>query len=240
MAVQYGAFSNERLTGRLVMANAGFAPLEGCRGYQVTEMLRRSEAFLEELERRRSVRKFSDRPVPQKVVENCLRAAATAPSGANLQPYHFVVVTDPQTKHEIRLAAEAEEREFYARRATPEWLERLAPLGTDAHKPFLEIAPVLIAIFVQRYTLLAGGRRFVHPYAAESTGIATGVLITALHHAGLATLPHTPSPMGFLSRILHRPANERPFLLLVTGYPAEDTVVPVLERKSLTQIATFV
>jgi nitroreductase len=156
-----------------------------------------------------------------------------------MQPWHFVVVSDPERKRRIREAAEQEEREFYERRATPEWLKALEPLGTDSEKPFLEEAPYLIAIFAERYGQLPDGTKVKHYYVAESVGIATGMLITALHHAGLATLTHTPSPMGFLNEILDRPANERPFLLLVVGYPAEDAEVPDIRKKALPQIASF-
>jgi nitroreductase len=202
-------------------------------------MLRRAASFCAEMRRRRTVRSFSPRPVPREVIELCLRAAATAPNGANLQPWHFVVVSDPALKRRIREAAEVEEREFYTRRAPPEWLEALAPLGTDEHKPFLESAPYLIAIFAQTYGVLPDGRKVKHYYATESVGIATGILITALHHAGLATLTHTPSPLAFLNRILNRPAHERPFLLLVVGYPAADAQVPVITKKALDEIVTF-
>jgi nitroreductase len=178
--------------------------------------------------------------VPRSVIEACLRTAGTAPSGANQQPWHFVAVSDPAVKSHIRQAAEAEEREFYERRASQEWLDALAPLGTDAHKPFLEIAPYLIAIFAQTYGMGADGGKIKHYYVTESVGIATGLLIAALHHAGLATLTHTPSPMGFLNEILGRPANERPFLLLVVGYPAENAQVPAITKKALEEIATFV
>ena len=207
--------------------------------YPVEEMATRAAAFRALLAQRRTVREYSDRPVPRWIIEDCLRAAGSAPSGANQQPWHFVVVADPEIKRRIRTAAEAEEREFYERRAPDEWLEALAPLGTDAAKPFLERAPYLIAIFVQRYGLGAGGRRIKHYYATESVGIATGLLITALHHAGLATLTHTPSPMDFLNEILARPVNERPFLLLVVGYPAADATVPDIQRKPLDEIATW-
>jgi iodotyrosine deiodinase len=217
-----------------------FVPLAGYREYPHSEMVERAEAFAAELSRRRSVRQFSDRPVPRTVIEACLRAAASAPSGANLQPWHFVVVGDAATKARLRGAAEAEEREFYQRRAPAEWLAALAPLGTDAEKPFLEVAPWLIAVFVQRYGLLPDGTKVKHYYPIESVGIATGMLIAALHHAGLACLTHTPSPMAFLNEILDRPANERPFLLLVTGYPAADAVVPDITRKPLDQVASFV
>jgi nitroreductase len=214
-------------------------PLPGYRKYPPGEMLARAEAFAAELARRRTVRQFSDRPVARAVIETCLRAAATAPSGANLQPWHFVAVGDPEVKRRLRAAAEAEEREFYAHRAPPEWLAALEPLGTDAAKPFLETAPWLIAIFSQRYGLLPDGRKVKRYYPLESVGIATGLLIAALHHAGLATLTHTPSPMGFLNAILGRPDNERPFLLLVTGYPAVDAVVPAIERKAFAEVVTF-
>jgi iodotyrosine deiodinase len=217
-----------------------FIPLTNYREYPVEEMKRRAAAFCAEMQQRRSVRHFSDRPVPRGVIEDCLCAATAAPSGANMQPWHFVVVTDPAVKRRIRVAAEAEEQEFYQKRATPEWLEALAPLGTDEHKPFLETAPYLIIIFVQRYGTLPGGRRVKHYYALESVGIATGILITAIHHAGLVALTHTPSPMGFLNDILGRPANERPFLVLVVGYPADDAVVPDIRRKSLQEVSTFV
>ena len=167
-------------------------------------------------------------------------AAGSAPSGANSQPWHFVVVSHAATRHEIRVEAEKEEHEFYASRAPQEWLDALAPLGTDASKPFLEIAPYLIAIFAESYGQLPDGRKVKHYYVTESVGIATGMLITALHHSGLATLTHTPSPMNFLNRILNRPENERPFLLLVVGYPAENCVVPEITKKTLAEIATFI
>jgi len=221
------------------MPEAKFIKLNGYPHHPPEEMAQRAKSVYELMQTRRTVRQFSERPAPREVIENCLRTAGTAPSGANLQPWHFVAVSNPEIKRQIRIAAEAEEHEFYTRRATPEWLEALAPLGTDEHKPFLETAPYLIAIFVQTYGLLADGRRIKHYYAHESVGIATGLLITALHYAGLATLTHTPSPMSFLNEILARPANEKPFLLLVTGYPAADAVVPVIEKKSLDEIATF-
>ncbi len=196
-------------------------------------------AFAAEMRSRRTVRHFSSRAVSRGVIEQCVAAAGTAPSGANQQPWHFVVVSDPAVKREIRLAAEAEEREFYSRRATEEWLEALAPLGTDAEKPFLETAPYLIAIFAQPFGLQPNGEKVKHYYVTESVGIAAGILITALHHCGLATLTHTPSPMAFLTRILQRPPHERPFLLLVAGYPAEEATVPVISKKPLDEIASF-
>ncbi len=221
------------------MSSARFVPLSAYREYPVEQMVERAKVFYEDVRRRRTVRQFSDRPVPAAVLEYCLRAAGSAPSGANRQPWHFAVVTDPERKRRIREAAEQEEREFYQRRAPHEWLEALAHLGTNEHKPFLEIAPVLIAVFAERYALGPGGRRLRNYYVSESVGIATGILITALHHAGLATLTHTPSPMGFLNEILERPPHERPFLLLVVGYPAPDATVPDIPRRSLGEIATF-
>jgi nitroreductase len=177
--------------------------------------------------------------VPRQVIAECLLAAGTAPNGANLQPWHFVVVSDPEIKHQIRIAAEKEEYEFYHRRASQEWLDALAPFGTDEIKPYLEIAPYLIIIFAQSYALLPDGRHVKNYYVTESVGIATGILITALHNAGLASLTHTPSPMGFLNEILGRPDNERPFLVMVTGYPAEDARVPLIQKKSLQELVTF-
>lgn len=215
-------------------------PLVDYREYPVDEMQRRAEAFYAEMRRRRSVRDFSSRPVPRAIIENCLRAAGTAPNGANRQPWHFVAVSDPATKRRIREAAEAEERDFYSGRAPQAWRDALAPLGTDANKPFLETAPYLIAIFAQSYGVTADGEKIKHYYVTESVGIATGFLIAALHHAGLATLTHTPSPMGFLNDILMRPEHERPFLLLVVGYPAEDAHVPAITKKTLAEIVTFV
>ena len=229
------------LSGDGPMNEPAFIPLPGYREYPEDEMMRRARAFHGELQRRRTVRDFSGRPVPRAVIDECLGAAATAPSGANLQPWHFTVVGDPETKRRIRLAAEEEEREFYRHRAPQEWLDALAPLGTDERKPFLERAPWLIAIFAQRYGRLADGRRVKHYYPTESVGIATGMLIAALHMAGLAALTHTPSPMKFLNEILRRPkAAERPFLLLVAGYPEENATVPDIARKPLSEVVTYV
>lgn len=204
------------------------------------ELQRRAEKFYEAVRTRRTVRDFSEKSVPREVIASCLRAAGTAPSGANLQPWQFVVVEDAEIKRRIRVAAEEEERAFYETRATPEWLAALEPLGTDAAKPFLETAPYLIAIFYKNYDLLPDGRKVKNYYAQESVGIATGFLILALHAAGLASLTHTPSPMAFLNEILDRPGNERPFLLLVVGYPAADAHVPVIEKKPLEDIALFI
>ena len=206
----------------------------------IEEMRQRLNAFYEHIERRRSVREFSDRPVPRDIIETALRAANTAPSGANLQPWHFAVVSGPETKKMIREAAEVEEREFYEHRASAEWLAALEPLGTNEHKPFLETAPYLIAVFVQKFGVLPDGRKVKHYYPTESTGLAAGILITALHYAGLATLTHTPSPMKFLNEILGRPKSERPFLLLVVGYPADDARVPDIQRKPLEAFTSLI
>ena len=203
------------------------------------ELVDRARAFYESIRRRRTVREFSDAPVPREVIEHCLRAAGTAPSGANLQPWHFVAVSDPATKRRIRVAAEEEEQEFYEHRAPQEWLDALAPLGTDARKPFLERAPWLVAIFSQLHGVLDDGRKVKHYYAIESVGIATGLLIAAVHEAGLVSLTHTPSPMAFLNEILDRPANEKPFLLLVVGYPEANAVVPDITRKPLDSIVSW-
>ncbi len=203
------------------------------------EIAVRATDFLRLMQLRRTVRHFAPQPVPRQVIEHCIRAAGTAPSGANMQPWHFVAISDPDVKRQIRIAAEDEEQEFYERRAPAEWLAALAALGTDATKPFLETAPWLIAIFSQPYHTNADGTRVKHYYATESVGIATGFLIAALHHAGLATLTHTPSPMAFLNRILDRAAHEKPFLLLVVGHPADEAVVPNIRRKGLEEISTF-
>jgi len=222
------------------MANKNFIPHTDYKEYPVEEMRQRARSFYEDMKRRRTVRDFSDRPVPREVIENCLLTAGTAPNGANKQPWHFTVVSDPEVKKEIRKAAEEEEREFYQNRATDEWLEALAPLGTDADKPFLEEAPYLIAIFSESYGIKENGEKETHYYVKESVGIATGMLITAIHNVGLASLTHTPSPMGFLNKILDRPDNERPFLLLVVGYPKEGVKVPDITKKSLDEIASFI
>ena len=223
-----------------IVDNRSFFALEGYEEYPVAEMRRRIQAFFATMQRRRTVREFSNRPVPVDIIETALAAAGTAPSGANLQPWHFVVVSGAETKRRIRSAAEAEEKEFYEHRASAEWLAALEPLGTDTDKPFLETAPYLIAVFVQKFGLLPDGRTVKHYYPVESTGLAAGILITALHHAGLVCLTHTPSPMGFLNEILGRPRSERPFLLLVTGYPAKDVRVPNIARKGVSEFVSFV
>lgn len=221
------------------MPDAHFVPHLSWREYPPPEMIERARAFNALIQGRRTVREFSDRPVAREIIELCLLAAGSAPSGAALQPWHFVAVSDPGIKATIRLEAEKEEREFYNGRAPQEWLDALAPLGTDEHKAFLDIAPYLIAIFEKTHSTLDDGRRVKNYYVGQSTGIACGMLITALHASGLATLTHTPSPMGFLNRILGRPKGERPFLLLVVGYPADGVKVPDIKRKALDKIATF-
>lgn len=205
------------------------------------EMRAGGRAWLDEIARRRTVRDFSPQPVPRDLIETALRAAGTAPNGANLQPWHFVVMGDPAVKRRLREAAEAEEREFYRHRAPPSWLEALAPLGTDASKPFLETAPWVIAVFAVNSVADATGGRQPTYYAKESTGIACGFLIAALHQSGLATLTHTPSPMHFLNEICGRPVHEKPFLLVVAGYPAADARVPVFatRKKPLAEISTW-
>jgi nitroreductase len=218
-----------------------FIPLTGYREYSPEEMSARARAFADDMGRRRTVRDFSDRPVPRALIEDCLRAAGSAPSGANQQPWHFVAVSDPAIKQRIRIAAEDEEREFYEHRAPPEWLEVLRPLGTDSNKPFLETAPWLIAVFIRRFERLPDGGKRKHYYTDESVGLATGLLLAAIHHAGLVSLTHTPSPMKFLCEILGRQKDiERPFLLLVVGYPAANARVPDIVRKPLAEIASFV
>jgi iodotyrosine deiodinase len=203
-------------------------------------MQQRADDFEAQLQRRRSVRQFSDRPVPRSIIEKCLLAAGTAPSGANQQPWHFVAIADPAVKARIRTAAEAAERDFYERRAPQEWKDALKPLGTDQHKPYLETAPWLIAVFLQRYSRQADGRKVKHYYTDESVGIALGLLIAAVHMAGLVSLTHTPSPMGFLCDILGRPKDlERPYMLLVVGYPDPRATVPDIRRKPLAAIAEF-
>ena len=221
------------------MSKSNFVPHTDYEEYPVEEMRERAQSFYNDLKRRRTIREFSDRKPPREVIEDCLLAAGTAPNGANMQPWHFVVVENQDIKKKIREAAEEEEKEFYERRATEEWLKALEPLGTDENKPFLEEAPYLIAIFSESYGLTEDGDKVRNYYVKESVGIATGMLITAVHNAGLASLTHTPSPMGFLNDILDRPDNERPFLLLVVGYPKEDATVPDITKKPLDEIATF-
>jgi iodotyrosine deiodinase len=214
-------------------------PLAGYREFTDEEMRERAGAFLERMRARRTVRDFSDRSVPRDVLERCLLAAGTAPNGANRQPWRFVAVGDPDIKRRIREEAEKEERAFYHGRAPREWLEALAHLGTDEHKPFLERAPWLVVVFGESYERRSDGRKLKNYYVTESVGIATGILVTALHQAGLVTLTHTPSPMKFLNEVLGRPENERPFLILVVGHPAEGATVPDITKKPLNDIAVF-
>ncbi|MEP4484788.1 MAG: nitroreductase family protein [Halioglobus sp.] len=206
------------------------------------ESMRRAQAYYDSIAQRHTVRHFTDEPVDRAVIEACLLAAGTAPSGANNQPWHFACVSDSSTKKKIREAAEAEEREFYSGKASDEWLNDLKKIGTDANKPFLETAPWLIAIFAERYGVDEEGVKHKNYYTPESVGIATGFLINALHEAGLATLTHTPNPMKFLSQILDRPLNERPYILLVVGHPAEDAMIPraAMIKKPLERIASFI
>lgn len=216
----------------------GFKPLEYTPPGS-DSMLENSQKFFATMQQRRTVRDFSSREVPQSIIENAIATAATAPSGANMQPWHFVAVSSQEIKQKIRLAAEREERALYNHRASDEWLDALAPLGTDASKPFLETAPWLIAVFSQKFTITENGHKRKNYYTPESVGIATGFLIAALHNAGLATLTHTPSPMTFLRQTLDRPDHEKPFLLLVTGYPADDCMVPDISRKPLQEILSI-
>ena len=222
--------------------SADYVPLEGYETLSEAEMQKRAEAVFETLRKRRTIRDFSDKPVPIELIETCIKAAGTAPSGANHQPWHFVAISNAETKRKIRIAAEAEEKEFYDKRASDEWLEALAPLGTDASKPFLETAPWLIAVFSQKRGGEVAGQDKKNYYVTESVGLATGMLITALHSAGLGTLTHTPAPMNFLREICGRPNSEKPFVLMVVGYPKEDAQVPkhALVKKSLSEISTFI
>lgn len=220
------------------MSKAAFQPLE-FEALPPEEMTNRAESFRRLMARRRTVRDFSDRPVPRALIETAVMTAASAPSGANQQPWTFACVSDAEIKRRIRIAAEEEEKAFYGGRAGEEWLGALAPLGTDWQKPFLETAPWLIAIFGQRFGVSGAGERIKHYYMPESVGIATGFLIAALHQAGLATLTHTPSPMGFLNGILGRPDHEKALILLVVGYPDEKAMVPAIGRKPLEQVAVF-
>ena len=216
-------------------------PLSDYIEYPVEEMVSRSENFYLDIKRRHTIRSFSDRPVPKKIIENCIKAAATAPSGANHQPWHFVAVSSADIKKQIREQAEHHERGFYEGRAGDEWLGALKELGTDANKPYLEHAPWLIAIFSQKKGGISEEDKNTNYYVHESVGIATGILITALHNAGLATLTHTPKPMSFLNKVCKRGDNERAYMLLIAGYPSEDATVPAHAqvKKSLTDIATF-
>ena len=221
------------------MSDYPFIKLNKYPRFTAAQMLYKSQQFYNLMSKRRSVRHFADDPVPREVIINCIKTAATAPNGANMQPWHFVLVSEAKTKKKIRLAAEREEHDFYNKRATAEWLKALAPLATDESKPFLEVAPYLIVIFEKRYGITKNNKKVKYYYTRESVGIATGILITALHRVGLATLTHTPSPMKFLNDILDRPVNETPFLILVVGYPEQHTKVPDISKKSLAEITSY-
>jgi len=216
-----------------------FIPLPHVSRYTENEIIKKSHEFNQLLQKRRTVRDFSDKPVAKEVIEQCILAAGSAPSGAHMQPWHFVAISNADIKAKIRKAAEIEEKEFYEHRASEEWLKALEPLGTDTNKPFLQKAPWLIAVFAERYGLSENGKRIKHYYTPESVGISCGMLISALHASGLATLTHTPSPMGFLKEILQRPANERPYLLVICGHPADDATVPDLKRLELEEVSSF-
>ena len=205
----------------------------------ISEMQSRAQSFLARMSTRRTVRNFSDRSVPKEIIEQALATAGSAPSGANRQPWHFAVAGTNEVKRRIRIGAEEEEHEFYNRRAPKEWLDALAPFGTDERKPFLEIAPWIITVFAKKIELIEDNQKQKNYYVTESVCIATGLLIAALHNAGLATLTHTPSPMKFLNEIFDRPVSEKPLMLVVTGYPSEGVKVPSIKRKSLEQISSF-
>jgi nitroreductase len=222
------------------MTEEKFIRLKDYSKYTKEQMLTRSKNFYEDMNRRRTVRSFSSEVFPLDILENCILTAGTAPSGANKQPWHFAVISNSEMKRKIRSAAEEEEREFYSTRAPKEWLTALEPFGTDANKSFLETAPYLIAVFAKGYDVLPDGTKSKNYYAQESVGIACGLLITAIHNAGLVSLTHTPSPMNFLNEILDRPSNERPYLLIIVGYPEEKVLVPDIERKKLSEIADII
>jgi len=222
------------------MTKAKLVPLDCYHEYPPEQMKQRAASFRTDMQRRRSVRTFSSRPVAREVIEDCVLTAGSAPSGANMQPWSFVVVGDPEVKRQIREASEKEEYKFYHEQAPAEWLDAVSGLGTDYQKPFLEAAPYLIVIFAQRYGFLPDGSKVKHYYVRDSVGIATGMLIAAIHNAGLAALPYTPSRMGFLNRILGRPENEWPSLVLVVGYPADGAMVPEISKKTLDETTIFI
>ncbi|MBW1701524.1 MAG: nitroreductase family protein [Deltaproteobacteria bacterium] len=222
------------------MAENTFLPLTDYCKLPESEMKRRASEFYVEMRKRHTVREFSDQPVDRNIIEDCLRTAATAPSGANQQPWSFIAVSDFTVKRRIREAAEKIEKEFYSKEITRKWRDALKHLKTGPSKPFLEIAPYLIAIFSQSYSYSANGEKTKHYYVTESVGIATGMLITALHHAGLVTLTYTPVNMRFLNKILSRPSNEKPFMILVVGYPSEAALVPAIQKKALEDISVFI
>ncbi len=216
-----------------------FIPLQNFHTFSEKEMFNRSEDFLNLMSTRRTIRTFSSQPIPQQVIENAIKAAGTAPSGANMQPWFFAIIKNKKIKETIRIEAEKEEKEFYSKRATDEWLKALEPFDTDENKPFLEKAPYLIVVFERKFDKDTEGKTVKHYYTKESVGIATGLLITALHNSGIATLTHTPSPMNFLNKILDRPKNEKPFLIIVAGIPQKTTLVPNITRKKFDEIASI-
>lgn len=220
------------------MAEFPFIPYSKI-SFSPEETAKRAAAHYVYMNSRRTVREFSPKPIAKRVLEDIIRSASTAPSGAHKQPWTFCVVTNQELKSKIRIAAEQEEREFYEERMPAEWLEDLAPIGTDWHKPFLEIAPALIVVFRRSYDLQPDGKKRNNYYVSESVGIACGFLLEAIHHAGLVALTHTPSPMNFLSKLLSRPENEKPYLLVPIGYPMDSTLVPDLRRKSIEEVAVF-
>lgn len=222
----------------MMPSDNGFIP-HTCPILSDQELIDNAQQFYETIKTRRTVRHFSNRPVPREVIETIIRTASTAPSGAHKQPWTFAVIESPEMKHKVRLAAEEEERRNYHGRMSQEWLDDLAAFGTDEHKPFLELAPYLIVVFKQTYGAKPDGSKTKHYYVNESVGLAAGFLLTAIHQAGLCSLTHTPSPMNFLEQLLDRPKNERAMLLIPVGYPAEDAVVPAIERKSLDQISVW-
>lgn len=235
----FGKFRENRLMQSVKMIN-GYPFISYSKiTYDATEMTERSRSFYKHMDARRTCRDFSDKPVPKEVIENILLTASTAPSGAHKQPWTFCVVSNAELKKQIRIAAEAEEKESYNNRMSDEWLKDLAPIGTDWQKPFLETAPYLIIVFSRSYEVEANGHKHQNYYVKESVGIACGFLLAAIHHAGLVALTHTPSPMNFLSKILNRPENEKPFLLVPVGYAADECLVPDLTRKNIDAIAKW-
>jgi len=217
-----------------------FIEYKGNPNLNLDTMKSRSEKFYKNIKQRKTIRDFSEETFPKSIIENCLKSAGTAPSGANMQPWHFAISTRNETRRILRKKAEKEEKDFYKNKAPNEWIKALEPLGTDANKPFLEIAPYLIGVFIKNYTLLNDGSKVKHYYSTESVGISTGILITALHMAGLSTLTHTPSPMGFMNKIFKRPKNERPFLLLVVGFAEKGARVPNIKKLPLSKISSTV
>tara|TARA_Y100000590_G_scaffold459183_1_gene615642 strand:- start:849 stop:1517 length:669 start_codon:yes stop_codon:yes gene_type:complete len=220
--------------------NTKLVPLKNIEHLNNEEMELKSRNFYETMKQRRTVRDFAKKDISRSIIDNCILTAGTAPSGANMQPWHFAISGYGDVRKVIRQQAEKEEREFYKSKASAEWLKALEPLGTDANKEFLETAPYVIGVFVKNYGILPDGTQVKHYYATESVGIATGILITALHNAGMVTLTHTPSPMGFLNKIFKRPKNERPFLLLVTGHAEKDTQVPDIKKFPLSRISSYI